>query len=164
MSTGGLEHLNYLNGHPVEKTRICSSFLTAFSVPGRRRCWPWKEGWQRRRRPSVTGRDTSYSLWSERELSFKLVLIVYMYLLAYIHGDHSSWFKPPIDIKTKVPIQYESKVQKRNFCFGVNGRLGTTWMITLYSILKLWGTTIGEMCRRGRDLCCGCCCCHDVKA
>ena len=37
-----------------------------------------------------------------------------------------------VDIKTKVPFQYEAHVLKCNFCFDVNGRFVTTGMVTLY--------------------------------
>ena len=34
--------------------------------------------------------------------------------------------QPPVDIKTKVAYQYNPSILKCNFCFHVNGRLGTT--------------------------------------
>ena len=34
--------------------------------------------------------------------------------------------QPPSEIKTKVPFLYEDHILKRNLCFGVNPRLGTT--------------------------------------
>ena len=43
-----------------------------------------------------------------------------------MQGDHSGCAKPPVDIKTKVPIQNEELILKRNICFGVNRRFVTT--------------------------------------
>ena len=43
-----------------------------------------------------------------------------------VQGDTSRCFKPPVDIKTKVPIYYEAHVLNCNFYFGVNGRCGKT--------------------------------------
>ena len=48
-----------------------------------------------------------------------------------LQGDHSGCVKPPFDIKTKVPFQYEAHVLRRNLCFGVNRRFDTTRMFTL---------------------------------
>ena len=45
-----------------------------------------------------------------------------------IQGDHSGCSQPPIDIKTKVAFQYKPLILKHNFCFLVNGRLGTPLM------------------------------------
>ena len=39
-----------------------------------------------------------------------------------VQGDTSHWFKPPIDIKTKVAFQYMGLILKQNFCSDVNGR------------------------------------------
>ena len=43
-----------------------------------------------------------------------------------VQGDHSGGSQPPVDIKTKVAFQYKPLILKHNFCFHVNGRLGTT--------------------------------------
>ena len=40
--------------------------------------------------------------------------------------DHSGCVKPPVDIKTKVPFNYEELIPKRNICISVNGRFVTT--------------------------------------
>ena len=46
-----------------------------------------------------------------------------------MQGDHSGCDKPPVDavdIKAKVPLEYEAHVLKSKLCFGVNGRFVTT--------------------------------------
>ena len=48
-----------------------------------------------------------------------------------VQGDHSGCAKPPVDIKTKVPFYYMGLILNWNFCFDVNRRFGTTWMVTL---------------------------------
>ena len=56
--------------------------------------------------------------------------------LNYLQGDHSACAKPPVDFTTKVPLwpslPWPAR-PKRNFCFEVNGRFCTSWMVTLYS-------------------------------
>ena len=51
-------------------------------------------------------------------------------------GDHSGCDKPPVDSKTKLRFSYIGLILKCNFCFGVNGRFGTTWMGTWYRLDK----------------------------
>ena len=48
-----------------------------------------------------------------------------------LQGDHSGCSQPPVDIKIKVPCLYAAHVLKCNLCFGVKGRLGTMWIVTL---------------------------------
>ena len=44
-----------------------------------------------------------------------------------IHGgDTSGSSQPPVDVKTSVEFQYMLLIIVDNFCFEVNGRLGTT--------------------------------------
>ena len=51
------------------------------------------------------------------------LFVVISSILDYrIQGDHSGCSQPPVDIKTKVPFQYEAYLLKRNFCFDVNRR------------------------------------------
>ena len=47
-------------------------------------------------------------------------------LICLIQGDHSGSFQPPVDIKMNVAFQNMLLILKRNFCFDVNRRLGTT--------------------------------------
>ena len=43
-----------------------------------------------------------------------------------LQGDHSGCAKPPVDIESKAPFKYLGLILKQNFCFDVNGRLGTS--------------------------------------
>ena len=52
--------------------------------------------------------------------------------LKQVQGDHSGSVKPPVDTKTKVAFYYIGLILKQNFCFEVNGRFVTTWMVNLY--------------------------------
>ena len=48
-----------------------------------------------------------------------------------VQGDTSDSSKPHVDINTKLAFQYKLLILKRNFCFDVNRRFGTTWCVTL---------------------------------
>ena len=53
-----------------------------------------------------------------------------------VQGDTSPWFKPPVDIKTKVPYWPALLARpKQNFCFDVNGRFESRRCVTLYASL-----------------------------
>ena len=54
-----------------------------------------------------------------------------------IQGDPSGSSQPPVDIKWKVAFQYMLLIQKCNFCFNVNRRLGTTRLVTLYKYFRV---------------------------
>ena len=43
-----------------------------------------------------------------------------------VQGDHSGCAKPPVDFETNILYKYEPYVLKRNLCFIVNMRFGTT--------------------------------------
>ena len=60
----------------------------------------------------------------------------FQWVLSKIQGDHSHRFQPHVDSKTKVVFRYMDLIIKRNFCFEVNRRLETTWIITLYTKMK----------------------------
>ena len=47
-------------------------------------------------------------------------------------GDTLRCSKPPVDMKTKVAPYHMLLKLKHILCFVVNGKLGTTWMVTLY--------------------------------
>ena len=57
-----------------------------------------------------------------------------LYCLSPEQGDTAGSSKPPVDFKTKVPLWPDQARPKRNFCFEVHGRFGTTPCVTLYSI------------------------------
>ena len=101
--------------------------------------WPWNE--------MLSSLTCSFNLKQSvlPVCSARLFLFYYSitpYLLpacrTYIQGDTSGSSQPPVDIKTKVVFQHMLLILKRNFCFDVNRRLGTTWWVTLYTSLKMW--------------------------
>ena len=54
-----------------------------------------------------------------------------------VQGDHSTYTKPPVNFKTKVLLWPGLARQKPNFCFEVNRRFWTSWMVTLCLLLFL---------------------------
>ena len=56
-----------------------------------------------------------------------------LHISQLVQGDHSGCVKPPVDTKTKVAFKYMGLIPKRNFCFDVNRRFGTTFLVTLYN-------------------------------
>ena len=75
-----------------------------------------------------------------------------------VQGDHSGWFKPPVDNETKVSFLYEARVLKHKFCFAVNRRLWSpcmlvqgldqfTWVYRVFEsiqgLVAWWGYILG---------------------
>ena len=50
----------------------------------------------------------------------------------HLQGDTSGSVQPLVDIKTNVAFKYMLLILKQNFCFDVNGRFGTSCLVTLY--------------------------------
>ena len=100
--------------------------------------WP-KQAVHRRRSPKgVLNWRVSISfpqcpLLSQSQLPHTKCTVKWERYSVTMQCDHARCYQPSIHNKTKVPFLYESHVLKSNLCFGVNGRLGTPWMVTLYS-------------------------------
>ena len=71
-------------------------------------------------------------IWSF--LAEKTIKFIENVSYSLLQGDHLRCSQHSLDIITKVPFSLRLMYLNTTFlCFGANGRLGTTWVVTLYS-------------------------------